>query len=215
MAEPIFPPPSQYAEGPYGAAAPAAIVRRYPFATLISPDLHVTLTPVIFEHDDSETTMIGHMARRNPHAEALADGQAVLAVFNGPHSYISPRWYAEKRTVPTWDYISARVRGILEPLDDDASQLTILRRTIALMESHWPDPWTMEDAPKGKVAELLPMIRSFRIHVKSIDGTTKLNQTHPVGDRQRVINGLSGMPGLNDAQTIADLMRALPEEVPD
>ena len=211
MAEQTFPPPSQYAEGPYGAADPAAIVRQYPFATLISPDLHVTLTPVIFEHDDSEATMIGHMARRNPHAEALADGQAVLAVFNGPHTYISPRWYAEKLTVPTWDYISARMRGILEPIDDDASQLTILRRTIALMESHWTDPWTMEDAPEGKVEELLPMIRSFRIHVKSIDGTTKLNQTHPAGDRQRVIDGLSAMPGLSDAQAIADLMNDLPD----
>lgn len=215
MAEQTFPPPSQYAEGPYGATDPAAIVRQYPFATLISPDLHVTLTPVIFEHDDSEATMIGHMARRNPHAEALADGQAVLAVFNGPHTYISPRWYAEKLTVPTWDYISARVRGILEPIDDDASQLTILRRTIALMESHWTDPWTMEDAPEGKVEELLPMIRSFRIHVKSIDGTTKLNQTHPAGDRQRVIDGLSGMPGVSDAHAIADLMRALPEDIPE
>jgi transcriptional regulator len=215
MAEQTFPPPSQYAEGPYGATDPAAIVRQYPFATLISPDLHVTLTPVIFEHDDSEATMIGHMARRNPHAEALADGQVVLAVFNGPHTYISPRWYAEKLTVPTWDYISARMRGILEPIDDDASQLTILRRTIALMESHWADPWTMEAAPEGKVEELLPMIRSFRIHVKSIDGTTKLNQTHPAGDRQRVIDGLSGMPGVSDAHAIADLMRALPEDIPE
>ena len=212
MAEPIFPPPSQYAEGPYGAADPAAIVRQYPFATLLSPDLHVTLTPIIFEFDDSEATMIGHMARRNPHAAALIDGQAVLAVFNGPHTYISPRWYAEKPTVPTWDYISARVRGILQPIDDNASQLAILRRTIALMESHWADPWTMEAAPEGKVEELLPMIRSFRIHVKSIDGTTKLNQTHPIGDRQRVIDGLSEMPGLSDAQTIAALMRDLPED---
>lgn len=156
--------------------------------------------------------MIGHMARRNPHSAALTDGQAVLAVFNGPHTYISPRWYAEKPTVPTWDYISARVRGILQPIDDDASQLAILRRTIALMESHWADPWTMEGAPEGKVAELLPMIRSFRIHIKNIDGTTKLNQTHPSGDRQRVIDGLTAMPGLSEAHAIAALMRDLPED---
>ncbi len=211
MAEPTFPPASQYAAGPYGAADPAAIVRQYPFATLISPDLHVTLTPIIFEYDDTEATMIGHMARRNPHAEALADGQSALAVFNGPHTYISPRWYAEKPTVPTWDYISARVRGIVEPIDDDASQLTILRRTIALMESQWADPWTMVDAPEGKVAELLPMIRSFRIHVKSIDGTTKLNQTHPVSDRRRVIDGLNEMTGLSDAHAIAAFMDDLPD----
>ena len=206
MAKPLFPPPSQYAEGPYGAADPAAIVRQYPFATLISSDLHATLTPIIFEFDRRADTMVGHMARRNPHAQSLLTGQTTLAVFNGPHAYISPRWYEERPTVPTWNYVSARVRGTIEPIDDDATQLSILNQTVALMESHWPDPWTLADAPEGKVAQLLPMIRSFRIHVTSIEGTTKLNQTHPVGDRHRVIAGLSDMPGISDAEIIAKLM---------
>lgn len=187
------------------------IVRQYPFASLISPDLHVTLTPIIFEVDGSTDTMVGHMARRNPHAQSLAIGQTALAIFNGPHAYISPRWYKERQTVPTWNYVSARVRGSLEPIDDDETQLAILRRTIGLMESHWEMPWTLEDAPEGKVAELLPMIRSFRIRVTRIDGTTKLNQTHPLGDRLRVIDGLGQESGLNDNQAIAELMRAIPD----
>jgi transcriptional regulator len=154
--------------------------------------------------------MIGHMARRNPHAMAMEIGQAVLAVFNGPHTYISPRWYIEKPTVPTWNYVSARVRGILEPIDDDATQLAILRQTIDAMESFWADPWTLEDAPDGKVEQLLPMIRSFRIQVKSIDGTTKLSQTHPIGDRKRIVAGLtSDMADNGDAVAIAALMRDL------
>lgn len=209
MADPVFPPPSQYAEGPYGASDPAALVRQYPFATLLSPDLHATATPILFE-TKSATTMIGHMARRNPHAAAMAAGQAVLALFNGPHTYISPRWYIEKPTVPTWNYVGARVRGTLEPIDDNATQLAILRQTIDTMESLWADPWTLDDAPDGKVEQLLPMIRSFRIHVKSIDGTTKLSQTHPIGDRERIIAGLtSDMAHNGDAVAIAALMRYL------
>jgi transcriptional regulator len=209
MADPAFPQPSQYAEGPYGAADAADLVRRYPFATLLSPDLHATATPILFEND-SGTTLVGHMARRNPHAAAMTDGQAVLAIFNGPHTYISPRWYIEKPTVPTWNYVSARVRGTLEPIDDDATQLAILRQTIDAMESLWADPWTLEDAPDGKVDQLLPMIRSFRIHVKSIDGTTKLSQTHPIGDRERIVAGLtSDMADNGDAVAIAALMRDL------
>jgi len=36
-------------------------------------------------------SLIAHMARANPHAENLRD-QIVLAIFSGPHAYISPTW---------------------------------------------------------------------------------------------------------------------------
>src|SRR5690606_11865921 len=102
----LFPPPSLYTQVVYAAEKPADIVRQWPFANLVSPDLHVTATPILFETEGSEATMIGHLARRNPHAADMRAGQAVVAIFMGPHDYISPRWYHEKPTVPTWNYVS-------------------------------------------------------------------------------------------------------------
>lgn len=182
-----------YAPDAYAATDPAAIVRQYPFAlfmTVGSAGILATSIPMFFETDDSQATLVGHMARRNRHATDLTAGQSALAVFAGPHAYISSRWYRERPTVPTWNYLTAHVRGTIEPIDDEQRQLAILRRTAAVMESDSEKPWTLEQAPAGRVEFLLPMIRSFRMTVENIEGVTKLNQTHPPGDRLRVIEHL-------------------------
>lgn len=184
-----------FAPDHYRASDPRVLVARYPFAQLVSaaPDgsPFATSVPIYFATDaPGEMTLVGHLARANPHASLLAEGQQALAIFAGPHAYISPSWYVERPTVPTWDYLTAQVRGRLTPIDDDAEQLAIMERTIAMSEGGNGSAWTMEDAPAGRVAFLLPMIRSFRIAIERIDGATKLNQTHPPGDRRRIVAAL-------------------------
>src|SRR5688572_9829340 len=49
-------------------------------------------------------TLQAHLARQNQQWRALADGTPVLAIFQGPHGYISPRWYKQPVSVPTWNY---------------------------------------------------------------------------------------------------------------
>jgi transcriptional regulator len=194
--------PSLFRAEPYIASDPATVVRDYPFATLILPDMSATTTAIVFETDDSVSTLIGHMAGRNPQAKAMQSGDKALAIFAGPHAYISPRWYVEKPEVPTWNYVAAHVRGTLEVIEDDGGQTEVLRRTIEIAESGFDEPWTIDMAPEGRVAFLLPKIRSFRIHIDSIEGTTKLSQTHPESDRQRIMDGLRQRP----YPAIADLM---------
>lgn len=194
----------------YRAPDPRALVARYPFAQLVSAAgdgaPFATSVPIYFASDaPDERVLVGHLARANPHAAELNDGQLALAIFAGPHAYISSSWYVERPTVPTWNYMTAQIRGRLTPIDDDAQQLAIMRRTIAMSERYNGSEWTMEDAPEGKVEFLLPMIRSFRIAIERIDGVTKLSQTHPPGDRQRVIAALRGRGAAEDLQ-IADLM---------
>ena len=182
--------PTLFAPEAYRAADPAAIVRGYPFGLLTTgtPEgIHATSAPIVFEHPERTDLLVGHMARRNPHAQELAAGQQALVVFNGPNAYVSPRWYVDKPQVPTWDYVTAHVRGTLEPIDGEDAQIAVLRRTTEVLE---PDGWRLEDAPAGRVGQFLPMIRSFRIRVSSIEGVTKLSQTHPAPDRQRVVAAL-------------------------
>ncbi|MFV3128346.1 FMN-binding negative transcriptional regulator [Niveispirillum sp. KHB5.9] len=200
-----------YTPHPYGAVDPASIVHRYPFAQFITgggeAPLLATSTPIMFERDGDETRMIGHLSRANPQAATLEDGMPVLAIFAGPHAFVSSSWYREKHEVPTWNYVTAQVRGTLSPIDDEKGQLAILRRTNALMERGNPDPWTLEKAQPGRVAFLLPKIRSFRIHVEAIEGATKLSQRHPPGDRMRVMCALTAHGGGMEAD-VAQLMAA-------
>ena len=200
-----------YAPEAYAARDPRQIVREYPFALLFTNGADgplATSVPIYFETDDpAETRLIGHMARKNPHAQALQTGDRALAVFAGPHAYISAGWYRERPTVPTWDYVTAHVRGTLEPFDDDATQLQLLERVTDMVEQDRDPAWTMAQAPEGKVGALLPHIRSFRIEIDSIEGVTKLSQTHPAGDRARVIDALEARGQFGDRE-IAALMRA-------
>jgi transcriptional regulator len=182
-----------FAPEAYAAADPAAIVRRYPFAQLITSepaDLLATAIPLFFENDGDTATMVGHLARRNPHAVALQTGQRALAIFAGPHAYISSRWYQDRPTVPTWNYVTAHVRGTIEPIDDEAAQRSILSLTARVLEGDATTPWTMEQAPPGRVDQLMPKIRSLRLRVERIEGVTKLSQTHPPADRIRVMERL-------------------------
>ena len=185
--------PILYAPEAYVATDPIALVRQYPFAQFITTPqagITATATPLFFENEQSQDVMVGHISGRNPHAASLQSGQSVLAIFSGPHAYVSSAWYEEKLTVPTWNYVMAHVRGRLEPVDDRAGTLAILERSAEVMERDSAKPWTMQSAPEGKVDSLLPHIRAFRIHVESIEGVTKLSQAHPQGDRLRVMRQL-------------------------
>ena len=193
-----------YAPAAYRADDPAGIVRNYPFGLLVTCDdsgIWATSTPAIFE-GTGERVLMGHLARRNPHAAALRSGQRALAVFQGPHAYISPRWYSEKPEVPTWDYVAAHVRGTLETVDEPGELRAILAATAAQLE-RGEDAWTLESAPPGRVDMLLPQIRGFRIRIANISGATKLSQTHPESDRRRLANELGNK---QDCSEIAALI---------
>jgi transcriptional regulator len=201
-----------YSPSAFAAADPVSIVRKYPFAHLITAtgdETYATPTPIFFETDDTIATLVGHMTRINPQAQSLQTGQRVLAIFPGPHTYISASWYKTLLTVPTWDYVSAQIRGRLEIIDDDEGQIKVLRRVAEVLERDNEHPWTLEQAPPGKVQQLLPRIRSFRITMERIEGVTKLNQTHPTSDRTLIIQQLLARQD-SDSREIARLMAHLP-----
>ena len=203
---------NMYVPASYAAPDPRAIAREFPFATLttVGPEGPLaTLAPIFFETEAAdEMRLIGHMARRNVQASMLENGQRALVLFNGPHAYISASWYRERPTVPTWNYVSAQVSGTLAPIDDPAEQLGILRLTAERLEGKSDGAWTLEQAPPGRVEELVPFIRSFRISIEAIGGATKLSQAQPASDRLRVIDALE-LRGRSGDLEIARRMRAL------
>ena len=69
--------PTLYRPDAYAALEPERIVDDYPFATLLSPELHATTTPMLFERSD-RATLIGHLARRGSHAQAMRTGDRGL-----------------------------------------------------------------------------------------------------------------------------------------
>src|ERR1700729_1397013 len=74
--------------------------------------------------------LIGHMARANPQWQS-AHGQSVLAIFPGPHAYISPTWYESENVVPTWNYVAVHVYGTFQVVEDHQETVEIVRNYVA------------------------------------------------------------------------------------
>jgi transcriptional regulator len=83
--------------------------------------------------------LVGHMARANPQWRE-ADGQTVLAIFSGPHAYISPTWYEAEQVVPTWNYTAVHAYGRVQIIEDESALLEIVQETIRLYERTIPGP---------------------------------------------------------------------------
>jgi transcriptional regulator len=154
--------------------------------------------------------LVGHMARANPQWRE-AGGQTALAIFSGPHAYISPTWYAAEAVVPTWNYTAVHAYGRVQIIEEEDALLEIVQRTVRTYERAMPRPWSFDGrGPFG--GRLLAQIVGFRIEVEQIEGKWKLNQNHPAERRQRVVRAL-GERGDENAQAIAAMMEAtLPAE---
>ncbi len=186
-----------------------AAIEEHSFATLVSSSgetLVASHLPLLLDRDDGpHGTLVGHMARANEHWRSAA-GQPVLAVFSGPHAYISPTWYAAERVVPTWNYVAVHAYGRLVLIEDEVAVLDLLRRTVDLYEAGKPRPWRLADQPADFIAGLAKQIVAFRIPIERLEGKWKLNQNHAAERRARVVAALEGQ-GDENAMAIARLMR--------
>jgi transcriptional regulator len=182
-------------------------VRRHSFATLVTngaDGLVASHLPLLLDADaGSQGHLLGHMARANPQWRDIR-GEA-MAIFSGPHAYVSPSWYEEAGTVPTWNYVAVHAYGTLRLIEDREGLLDILRRSVLAYESPRPEPWTFDESG-SHVEKLLRAIVGFRIEITRLEGKWKLSQNHPEERRRKVIVALEALPD-EDSKAIAGLMR--------
>lgn len=172
----------------------AALIREFGFATLISttPDgPQVTHAPVQF--DDQRGVLIGHIARANPHSAALQDGNLMLVIFHGPHSYISPTWYLNEDprvpNVPTWNYAAVHVTGSVTRIDNESAKWKIVSDLADQYEAGSTPPWD----PRGLDAHAskLGAIVGFEVAITNIEAKLKLSQNRSTQDQESVIAKLA------------------------
>src|SRR5262245_23455970 len=162
--------------------------------------------PFLLERDAGpHGTLVGHMARANPQWHGL-DGQPVLAVFSGPHAYVSPSWYEAEHVVPTWNYVAVHAHGRFRLVDDPGAVKPILLASVATFERSMPTPWT-PDTDTDYFERMVRAVVGFRVEIERLEGKFKLSQNHPPERREKVIRALeqSASP---DAQAVARLMAA-------
>ena len=146
----------------------------------------------------------GHFAKANSQWKEL-NGQQVLVVFHGPHSYISSSWYETKGAVPTWNYTAVHVNGTLQLLQDEALIDECLRDLIKKYEA--PDStYRYEEVDEKYIASLKKGIVAFKIDIEKMEGKAKLSQNHS-GDRQQLVKKKKKNNDDAESLAIAKLMK--------
>ena len=188
---------------------------QFGFALLVSTGADgaplATHLPLLHVDDGSaHGKLVGHVARANPHWK-LFDGQAQahsMAMFWGPHAYVSPNWYANKLNVPTWNYITIHAYGAPRIVEGQAEVLALLGDLVATYEAGSADPWSMEKLPPGYAANTSRGIVAFEMPIARLQGKAKLSQNKTAADRAGVIAALEARGG-DDNTATAGAMRAL------
>jgi transcriptional regulator len=193
----------------------SAFIGEHSFATLVTFDGEApfaTHLPLLFNKSKGEPGVLsGHVARGNEqwqHLQKAAENRSeVLAIFQGPHAYISPSWYKTDLAVPTWNYIAVHAYGTPRLINDAALDAQ-LRAMIEKYESAFPSPWP-GDLPQDFWTKLRGAIVGFEIEITRLEGKWKLGQNRSQSDQENVISALENATR-DDERTIAEAMKRNP-----
>ena len=184
-------------------------IERHDFGLLVShgaAGLNASHIPFLVEYHGEELHLLGHLARPNPQVEDLGHDEQVLAIFSGPHAYISPSWYAAGPAVPTWNYVDVHAYGTVRLVREADWLRSLLLRLSDRHEAGSSNPWRMRELPEPYLQGMLKGIVGLDIAVTRLEGKYKLSQNRPAVDRPRVIAELERREDA-DSRALAHLMR--------
>ena len=196
----------------------AKVLREHSFGTLVTAfdgEPLATHLPFVFEADRGEHgTLVTHMARANPQWRQFEryerEGGLALAIFQGPHSYISPSWYSDDEpAVPTWNYVTVHAYGRPVILDDPAEVRALLDRLVDTNEAGLDPEWSLSSQAEDYLDLRARGIVAFELPLERIEAKAKLSQNKPDEVRVEVADQLEAQRW-SDGAALARLMRDVP-----
>ena len=143
-----------------------------------------TQLPLFIDVIKDKIILSGHLMKKTDHHLAFLENPMVLAVFTGPHSYVSASWYKDPKAASTWNYMSVHAHGKLKFMDD-IGLMKILKRTTDHFENNPESSANFDQLPAAYVQQLSKAIVAFEIEVEELDHVFKLSQNK---DRENFLN---------------------------
>lgn len=163
-----------------------------------------THIPMELDTDENgDDILVGHISKANPQWENFHDNKDILAIFNGPHSYVSSSWYA-KENVPTWNYIAVHIYGEIKIIEGDELWKD-LKKLVDKYEIHSENPVAMETMSAENLKQINGIV-GFRIKIKEIQAAYKLSQNRNDSDYHNIIHQLEER-GDSNTQAVAKEMK--------
>ncbi|RXR18315.1 FMN-binding negative transcriptional regulator [Flavobacterium amnicola] len=175
------------------------------FAILINQTdgkLWGTHTPLFLEAD--KPILSGHISRENPQAQSLQNGDEILAIFTGPHTYISSSWY-DHENVPSWNYIAVHVYGKVRLLDYDET-VASLKKLVDKYEKPQQNPIRVEDLSEKTMRQARGIL-AFEIEITDIQAKKKLSQNRDDKNYKNIINQLEKSNDNSDQQIAIEMRK--------
>lgn len=185
-----------------------AFVKDHPFAMLCGSDSNrhpvATQVPVFIDEREGKLFLSGHIMKNTDHHKAFLDNEKVLAVFTGPHCYVSATWYDNPHQASTWNYMSVHAKGKIRFGSGD-ELVAILKRLTLHYENQNPASTTIFDnLSEAYLEPLMKAIVSFEIEVDEIENVFKLSQNRDEKSYDNIISRLKQQDG--DAKKIGIIM---------
>ncbi|PRZ28286.1 FMN-binding negative transcriptional regulator [Flavobacterium granuli] len=187
-----------------------AFLRENSFGILINQTegkLWATHIPLELDTDkDGKAVLQGHLSKENPQWKGFTDNDNVLAVFSGPHSYISPSWY-DHENVPTWNYIAVHVYGKIKIIEGEAV-MESLKKLVDKYEKNSENPVRIEDLSEETMKQACGIV-AFEIEIKEIQATKKMSQNRDDKNYKNIISELEKTEN-NQSIAVANEMKKCP-----
>lgn len=187
------------------------LITQYAFGILsmpAAPDAITHLPMIVADADGAAPKLIGHVAKANPVWKAFDGAHDAVAIFAGPHAYISPNWYTNENLVPTWNYAAVHVFGKPMAIEDPDAADAILQKLTAAFESDATGNWSMDRLDPDFRRRQLKGIVAFELPISRVETKLKMSQNRPLEDAKGAIEGLENA-GDPDALATARMMRKL------
>jgi transcriptional regulator len=169
-----------------------------------------THVPVFTDEREGRLFLTGHIMRKTDHHRAFEHNPRVLAIFNGPHAYVSASWYADTRQASTWNYMTVHAGGNIRFLSED-ELYALLKRTTHHFENDQPAPSLMEQLPQTYVSEHMKAIVAFEIEVEKLEHVFKLSQNRDEQSYDSIVRHLEQKEG--QAAELAAIMKNRKQKV--
>ena len=201
----MYQPPQFVSRDPIIAAR---LMREHPFASLISTDDEgfpfVTHLPLHLEDGQHGFTLLGHVAKPNPHWKYLATRPKTLVTFVGPHAFLSPKVYPDLARVPSWNYLALHCTVEARIIDEVAAKDSLLKKLIADHEPPYAAQW--RSLGEEFAHKMLAGIVAFELTVTDWQCKLKLNQHRK--ESHGALHAAYAAGGPNE-QALAEWMQAL------
>ncbi|MEN9686204.1 MAG: hypothetical protein RLZZ28_1990 [Bacteroidota bacterium] len=172
------------------AAVVIDFMKQHPFGMLVGVDVHnkpvATQVPFLFVEKEGELYLQAHIMRGNDHHLAFAHNSHVLALFTGPHTYVSASWYENKQQGSTWNYMTVQAKGTISFLEEPAL-LDILDRLTSYYENNPASPSLYKELPEEYITRLSKAIVGIEIKVTAIEHVFKLSQNRDKKSYENII----------------------------